>query len=139
MQLTGQDKSQDFSPIPTDELFLEDEDIEKAPQKVPTRASGARPDLPPSGNPVQGRALRSYEDEPDKTAPQGSGTGRTAAPAHGVQGAPPKPGHIVDALRMALDGSDFTDWAGQIPDNVKDEILAKVMEAFGKVADKKQA
>ncbi|KAI1062937.1 hypothetical protein LB507_005566 [Fusarium sp. FIESC RH6] len=139
MQLTGQDKSQDFSPIPTDELFLEDEDIEKAPQKVPTRASGARPDLPPSGNPVQGRALRSYEDEPDKTAPQGSGTGRTAAPAHGVQGAPPKPGHIVDALRMALDGSDFTDWAGQQPDNVKDEILAKVMEAFGKAADKKQA
>ena len=39
---------------------------------------------------------------------------------------------------MALDGSDFAEWAEQQPENVKDEIMAKVMEAFGKTVDKKE-
>ncbi|KAH7191268.1 hypothetical protein DER44DRAFT_752948 [Fusarium oxysporum] len=141
MQLTGQDKSQNFSEVPLEDLFPEDE--EETPQTGPVKASALRPDAPPSGTPVQERTVRSYEEKESETTPQDSSTVRPPAPAHGVQGPTPgaaasKPGHIVDALRMALEGTDFADWAGQQPENVKEEIMAKVIEAFGRAVDRKQ-
>ncbi|KAF5242674.1 hypothetical protein FANTH_8583 [Fusarium anthophilum] len=141
MQLTGQDQSQNFSEVPLEDLFPEDE--EETPQTGPARASALRPDVPPSGTPAKGRTVRSYEEKEPETTPQGSSAARPPVPAHGVQGTMPgaaasKPGHIVDALRMALEGSEFADWAGQQPDNVKEEIMAKVIEAFGGAVDRKQ-
>lgn len=130
MQLTSEDKSQEFREVPTQDLFPED-----------SEDSAPRPDALPNGSTVQERTVRSYEEESETNA-QASSTWRPSGTANGVEEstpgeAAPKPGHIVDALRKALDSGDFADWAKQQPESVKDEILAKVMEAFGKAADRK--
>lgn len=39
---------------------------------------------------------------------------------------------MAEALRMALDNSDFSEWAGKQSDDVKEEIMNRVREAFGK-------
>ncbi|CAG7562630.1 unnamed protein product [Fusarium equiseti] len=118
MQLISEDKSQEFSEVPTQDLFPED-----------SEDSDPRLDVQSTRTPRQKRTDFS--------------TWRPSGPANGVQEPTPgaisqKPGHIVDALRKALDSDDFADWAKQQPESVKEEILAKVMEAFGKTADRKQ-
>jgi len=95
------------------------------------RTSDLRPDVPPSGTPERGRMVRGDEKEPG-TTPQDSSTVRP------LGAAAPKPADILDALRMSLESGDFADWAKQQPEDVKDEIIAKVMEAFGKKMDKRQ-
>ena len=52
--------------------------------------------------------------------------------------ATPKPGDIEEALCVSLRSGEFADWAKQQPEDVKDGILAAMMEAFGKGADGKQ-
>ncbi|KAJ4114755.1 hypothetical protein NW768_011309 [Fusarium equiseti] len=122
-------------------------------QTGPDRASDATPDAPPSGTAGHERTVPGYE-EGQATTPQGSSTVYPFALAHsGQKQVPepghivdalrkalevPEPGHIIDALRKALESGDFADWAAQQPEDVRDEILAKVMEEFRRAPDGKQ-
>ncbi|RFN45095.1 hypothetical protein FIE12Z_10665 [Fusarium flagelliforme] len=107
------------------------QDARDAFQTASDRASHSKPDVPPSAIPGQERTVRGAGKQPGTTS-QDSSTMRP--PGAAVT----KPADIVDALRMSIESGEFADWAKQQPDDVKDEIMTKVMEAFGKTADKKQ-
>ena len=146
MQLVGKDDSQPFQATPDDQLFIEDMD---APNPGtggtgggPQHSVGPLPDLPKPGRQA---TVRRYDDDlagDSGTGRQGSpatsqpGDSRPAAPAHGVQDpAAPKPaGHLIDALKIALNDSDVPKWLETQPSGTKDELWAKLTEMFGKAA-----
>ena len=100
-------------------------------QTGPDRASDSKPDVLPGETTGQERTVCGDEEGPAAT-PQDSSTMRS------LGAAALKPADILDALRRSFDSGDFAEWAKRQPEDVKDEITAKVMEAFGRTAAKKQ-